>query len=81
MEVAEIIAEARRQLADGHEKDAARILTDAVYATHDPATVQQIETLAAEGREHAGRFGKARWDEIIRLAELRRQGAPEGTRN
>lgn len=80
MEVAEMIAEARHQLAEGHDKDAARMLTDAVYATHDPTVAQEIEALAAEGREHAGWFGKSRWDEIIRLAELRKAGVPEGTR-
>jgi hypothetical protein len=80
MEVAEMIAEARRQLSQGQEKDAARFLTDAVYQTRDPGVADEIRRLAIEGREHAGRFGKARWEEIIRLAELRRAGVPEGTR-
>jgi len=74
MESVEMVAEARRALAEGHEKDAARLLTDAVYGTHDPEVEREIRALAAQGREHAGRFGKGRWDEIIRIAELRGAG-------
>jgi hypothetical protein len=77
MNVAESIAEARRELAAGHGKEAGRLLSEAVYETHDPEQERQIRTLAVEGREGTGRFGKGRWDEIIRIAELR--GAkPEG---
>ena len=47
------------------------MLTDAAYATHDPDLERSIRELAMEGREHAGRFGKGRWEEIIRIAELR----------
>ena len=36
-----------------------------------PAVEAEIRTLAKEGREHAGRLGKGRWEEIIRIAELR----------
>lgn len=71
MNVPEAIDEARRELAAGHDKEAARLLTDAVYATHDPSLEADIRKLAEEGREHAGRFGKGRWEEIIRIAELR----------
>lgn len=71
MDVAVSIAEARRELAAGHDKEAARLLSDAVYRTHDPESEHQIRELAAQGRERAGRFGKSRWDEIIRVAELR----------
>ena len=70
MDVAVSIAEARRELAAGHDKEAARLLSDAVYRTHDPESERQIRELAAQGRERAGRFGKGRWDEIIRVAEL-----------
>ena len=65
------IYEARRELASGHEKEAARLLTDAVYATHGPGLEAEIRKLAEQGLEHAGRFGKGRWEEIIRVAELR----------
>jgi hypothetical protein len=65
------IEEARRELAAGHDKQAARLLTDAAYDTHDPELEHEILELARQGREKAGRFGKSRWDEIIRIAELR----------
>ena len=71
MNVPGAIDEARRELAAGHDKEAARLLTDAVYATHDPELEAEIRKLAEQGREHAGRFGKGRWEEIIRIAELR----------
>ena len=71
MDVTQTIEEARREFAAGHEKEAARMLTDAAYATHDPELERKIRELAEEGREHAGRFGKGRWEEIIRVAELR----------
>lgn len=71
MTVDQAIQEARRELAAGHDKQAARLLTDAAYDTHDAELERQIRELAEEGREKAGRFGKSRWDEIIRIAELR----------
>lgn len=71
MDVTATIEEARRELAAGHDKQAARLLTDAAYATHDPEVERQIRELAVQGRDQAGRFGKGRWDEIIRIAELR----------
>jgi FKBP-type peptidyl-prolyl cis-trans isomerase 2 len=73
-EVADTIEEARKELAAGHEKQAARLLTDAAYGTHDPGLEQRIRELALQGREKAGWFGKGRWDEIIRIADLRRNG-------
>jgi hypothetical protein len=76
MTVTETIDEARRELAAGNNKQAARLLTDAAYHTHDPDLGAAIRALALEGRSSAGRFGKARWDEIIRIAELR--GGNEG---
>ena len=57
------------------DKQAARLLTDAAYATHDPAAEDEIRRLAEEGRQSAGMFGKGRWDEIIRIANLRREKA------
>ncbi|MDQ3993944.1 MAG: hypothetical protein M3265_04035 [Actinomycetota bacterium] len=71
MDVAESIKEARRLLAEGNEKEAGRVLTDAAYATHDSELEEQIHQLALEGREAAGLFGKGRWDEIVRISELR----------
>jgi hypothetical protein len=71
MDVSATIHEAREQLAAGKEKQAARLLTDAAYATHDPDLERQIRELALRGRDAAGRFGRARWDEIIRVADLR----------
>jgi len=76
MDVAETIEEARRELGAGHEKQAARLLTDAAYSTHDPALEEQIRSLAEKGLQQAGRFGKGRWEEIIRIAELR---SPRGS--
>jgi hypothetical protein len=72
MDVVATIEEARRELEAGHEKQAARLLTDAAYATHDAGLEEQIRLLAAKGREGAGMFGKGRWDEIIRVADVRR---------
>lgn len=70
-DIAATIERARGELAAGHDKEAARLLTDAAYHTHDPDIERQVRQLALEGRAHAGRFGKSRWDEIIRIAELR----------
>ncbi len=78
MDVAAMIEDARRQLADGNDKQAARLLTDAAYGTHDPDAEEEIRRLAQQGRESAGRFGKAKWDEIIRIADVRRQGVATG---
>jgi hypothetical protein len=71
MDVSATIEEARRELEAGHDKQAARLLTDAAYATHDTELEEQIRQLATQGRESAGMFGKGRWDEIIRVADVR----------
>jgi hypothetical protein len=65
-----LVTEARDRLADGKDKEAARLLTDAAYHTHDPEIEQQVRELAEQGLERAGRFGKGRWEEIIRIADL-----------
>ena len=65
-----LVTKARDQLAAGHDKEAARLLTDAAYHTHDPEIERQVRDLAAQGLERAGRFGKGRWEEIIRIADL-----------
>jgi hypothetical protein len=71
MDVSAAIEEARRELAAGRNKQAAQLLTDAAYHTHDPELERKIRELALEGRKQAGLFGKGRWDEIVRIAELR----------
>ncbi len=65
-----LVTEARDRLAAGKDKEAARLLTDAAYHTHDPAIEQQVRELAAAGLDRSGRFGKGRWEEIIRIADL-----------
>lgn len=70
-----LVTEARDRLAAGDNKEAAKLLTDAAYHTHDPAIEEQVRALAAQGLERAGRFGKGRWREIIRIADLRAQRA------
>ncbi len=72
-DVQALVTKARDQLAAGDDKGAARLLTDAAYHTHDPEIEQQVRELAAQGLERAGRFGKGRWGEIIRIADLHAQ--------
>jgi hypothetical protein len=66
-----LVLKARDHLAAGQDKEAARLLTDAVYHTHDPEIGQEVRHLASQGLDRAGRFGKGRWEEIIRIADLR----------
>ena len=66
-----LVTRARDCLAAGDDKHAARLLTDAAYGTHDPEIEKQVRELAEQGIERAGRFGKSRWAEIIRIADLR----------
>ena len=66
-----LVTEARERLDAGDDREAARLLTDAAYHTHDPQIEQQVRALATQGLERAGRFGKGRWKEIIRIADLR----------
>jgi hypothetical protein len=71
------IEDARRLLGEGRDKRAADVLTMAAAECSDPAQARMIMSLALEGQERAGRFGKRRWDEAIRLAEKRiASGAP-----
>jgi len=65
-----LVAQAREALAAGNDKEAARLLTDAAYHTHDPEIERQVRELAAQGLDQAGRFGKGRWEEVIRIADL-----------
>jgi hypothetical protein len=69
-DVQALVAQARDGLAAGKDKEAARLLTDAASHTHDPKLEQEIRQLATQGLERAGMFGKGRWNEIIRLADL-----------
>ncbi|MFN8188366.1 MAG: hypothetical protein U0R69_14950 [Gaiellales bacterium] len=71
MDVSATIEEAKQELASGSDKKAAQLLTDAAYRTHDPALEGEIRTLAEQGLAKAGFLGKGRWQEIIRIAELR----------
>lgn len=71
--VQDLVTKARENLAAGDDKEAARLLTDAAYHTHDPQIGRQVRELAAQGLDRAGMFGKGRWREIIRIAELRTQ--------
>jgi hypothetical protein len=71
VDVSVTIEEAKQELASGHDKHAAQLLTDAAYRTHDPVLEAQIRALAEQGLSKAGLFGKGRWQEIIRIAELR----------
>lgn len=71
MDARQLIEEARRELDAGHVKQAARVLTEAAYDTHDPALEAEIKELALRGRESAGFLGKSRWDEIVRVSALR----------
>jgi hypothetical protein len=70
-----LVVKARDRLESGDDKQAARLLTDAAYHTHDPQIEQQVRELAARGLDRAGRFSKSRWQEIIRIADLRAQRA------
>ena len=69
-DVQALVGQAREHLAAGNNKEASRLLTDAAYHTHDPEIERQVRELAAQGLERAGRFGKGRWEEIIRIADL-----------
>jgi len=70
-----LVRQARAELAAGNDKQAARLLTDAAYHTHDPEIEQQVRELATQGLDRAGRFSKGRWEEIIRIADLHREHA------
>ncbi|HEY7002704.1 MAG TPA: hypothetical protein VH281_00365 [Gaiellaceae bacterium] len=71
-DVVALVDQAREKLASGDDKEAARLLTDAAYHTHDPEIERQVRDLAAQGLDRAGLFGKGRWKEIIRIADLHR---------
>jgi hypothetical protein len=67
--VSETIEEARRLLGEGNEKRAADLLISAAGECHDERRMAMIRSLAVQGRDRAGRFGKRRWEEAIRIAD------------
>jgi hypothetical protein len=71
MDVASMIERGRMLLDQGDLKKAATELTDAAIATRDISQAREIRQLADRGMELSGRFGKARWKEVARLADLR----------
>ena len=66
-----------KELAGGTDKEAARSLTYPASHTHDPEIEREVRELAAQGLERARRFGKGRWEEIIRIADLHSAKANE----
>jgi hypothetical protein len=67
----EELQRARTLLAQGENKKASRVLTDAAVACRDAGQAREIKQLAEEGLAGAGMFGKAQWKEVLRLATLR----------
>lgn len=67
--VAESIEEARRLLGAGKNRMAADLLAVAAVQCADPNRAAMIHALAKQGQASAGRFGKRRWDQSIRLSE------------
>jgi hypothetical protein len=71
MDVAAMIERGRTSIDQGDLKKAAQDLTDAAIATRDVGQAREIRQLADRGMELSGRFGKSRWKEVARLADLR----------
>jgi hypothetical protein len=71
MDVTSMIERGRTLIDQGDLKKAATELTDAAIATRDISQAREIRQLADRGMELSGRFGKARWKEVARLADLR----------
>jgi hypothetical protein len=69
--VSETIEAAREAMGAGREKRAADLLTIAASECHDAEKAAIIRGLAMQGRDRSGRFGRRRWDEAIRISELR----------
>ena len=66
-----MIAAARSTLNEGRSKDAAQLLTEAIYDTNDPTHIAEIRELAEEGRRSTSLLGRGPWNEVIRLADVR----------
>jgi hypothetical protein len=69
--VSETIEAAREAMGAGRDKRAADLLTIAASECHDAEKASIIHGLAVQGRDRAGRFGRRRWDEAIRISDLR----------
>jgi hypothetical protein len=69
--VSETIEAAREAMGAGRDKRAADLLTIAASECHDAEKASIIRGLAMQGRDRAGRFSRGRWDEAIRISELR----------
>ena len=67
----EYIQQARTLLAEGKNKKASRVLTDAAVTCRDPEEAREIKAIAEEGITGAGFLGKSQWKEVLRLAALR----------
>jgi hypothetical protein len=75
VDVVGMIEAARSSLGEGGSKDAAQLLTEAIYDTNDPRHIAEIRELAEEGRRSAGLLGKGPWNEVLRLADVRENAA------
>lgn len=74
MDVNQAIEQARADIKAGRDKEAGRLLSEAVpHSTAEQA--REIGKLAEQGREMAGLLGRGRWKELIRLSELRQKRA------
>jgi len=71
MDTAQMIERGRTLIDQGDLKKAATELTDAAIRTRDVEEAREIRQLADRGLELSGRFGKGRWKEVQRLADLR----------
>jgi hypothetical protein len=69
--VEDTIEAARQALDAGRDRRAADLLTSAAVECRDPTRAAMIRALALQGKGRSGRFGRRRWDEAIRLSELR----------
>ena len=67
----EDIQRARTMLAQGANKQASRLLTDAAIGCRDADLAREIKAIAEEGILGAGFLGKSQWKEVIRLAKIR----------
>lgn len=70
-----MIAAARSTLGEGRSKDAAQLLTEAIYDTNNTTHIAAIRELAEEGRRSTSVLGRGPWNEIIRLADVRENAA------
>lgn len=75
LDVVGMIATARSILGEGGSKDAAQLLTEAIYDTNDPDHIAEIRELAEEGRRSANLRARGPWNEVIRLADVRENAA------